>query len=130
MFLFIYGLGVEPSPLLLLPFIGLFYQLWKKYADDCGAVSGMSGNGNGSTRRKTAPLPLCSPRIPHDLTWARTRAAAVRRRGLTPGLRHGSLYVPASDIKLRFLCPLLSALISVTLVTGVDLHVLELVSAA
>jgi hypothetical protein len=38
------------------------------------------GRGNRSTRRKPAPMPLCAPQIPHDLTWARTRAAAVGSR--------------------------------------------------
>jgi hypothetical protein len=38
---------------------------------------------NRSTRRKPAPAPLCPPQIPHDLTWARTRAAAVGSRWLT-----------------------------------------------
>jgi hypothetical protein len=50
----------------------------------CGAVGGMRiGRGNQSTRRKTAPVPLCRPQIPHYLTWSRTRAAAVESRGLT-----------------------------------------------
>jgi hypothetical protein len=35
------------------------------------------GRGNRSTRRKPAPVPLWPPQIPHYLTWARTRAAAV-----------------------------------------------------
>jgi hypothetical protein len=34
-------------------------------------------------RRKPAPVPLCPPQIPHDLTQARTRAAAVGSRRLT-----------------------------------------------
>jgi hypothetical protein len=41
------------------------------------------GRGNRSTQRKPAPVPLCPPQIPHDLTWARTRAAAVGSRRLT-----------------------------------------------
>jgi hypothetical protein len=41
------------------------------------------GWGNRSTRRKPTPVPLCSPQIPHDLTWARNRAAAVGSRRLT-----------------------------------------------
>jgi hypothetical protein len=41
------------------------------------------GRGNWSTRRKHAPVPLCPPQIPHDLTWARTRTAAVESRRLT-----------------------------------------------
>jgi hypothetical protein len=38
---------------------------------------------NRSTRRKPAPVPLCPPQIPYDLTWARTQAAAVGSRRLT-----------------------------------------------
>jgi hypothetical protein len=45
--------------------------------DECGAAGGMIGKGNRSTRRKPAPFPLGPPQIPHDLTWARNRAAAV-----------------------------------------------------
>jgi hypothetical protein len=34
-----------------------------------GELAGMMiGRGNRSTRRKPAPVPLCPPRIPHDLT--------------------------------------------------------------
>jgi hypothetical protein len=51
---------------------------------ECGAVGGMRiGRGSRSTWRKTAPVPLCPPQIPHDLTRARTRAAAVGIRWLT-----------------------------------------------
>jgi hypothetical protein len=41
------------------------------------------GRRNRSTRRKLAPVPLCQQQIPHELTWARTRAAAVGSRRLT-----------------------------------------------
>jgi hypothetical protein len=34
-------------------------------------------HGNRSTQRKPALVPLCPPQIPHDLTWAWTRSAAV-----------------------------------------------------
>jgi hypothetical protein len=52
--------------------------------DECGAVGGMKiGRGSRSTRRKPALVPLCPPQIPHDHTWARTRAAAVGNRRLT-----------------------------------------------
>jgi hypothetical protein len=45
---------------------------------DDGEFGGMKfGKGNRSTRRKPAPAPLCPPQISHDLTRARTRAAAV-----------------------------------------------------
>jgi hypothetical protein len=60
--------------------------------DDCGAVGGMRiGRGNRSTRRKPAPVPLCPLQIPHDLTWARTRAAAVGSRA-TNRLSYGTAY--------------------------------------
>jgi hypothetical protein len=35
---------------------------------DDGEIGGMIGKGNRSTRRKPAPVPLCSPQILHDLT--------------------------------------------------------------
>jgi hypothetical protein len=51
--------------------------------DECGAVGGtIIGRGNRSTRRKLAPVPLCPPKIPHDLTWVRNRAIAVGSRRL------------------------------------------------
>jgi hypothetical protein len=53
--------------------------------DDCGAIGGMKiGRGNRSTRSKPAPVPLSPPQIPHDLTRARARAAAVGSRRLAP----------------------------------------------
>jgi hypothetical protein len=56
----------------------LLYQPKMMMDDDkCGPVSGMLGKGNLSAQRKPASVPLCPPQIPHDLTWARTRAAAV-----------------------------------------------------
>jgi hypothetical protein len=52
--------------------------------DECGAVRGMRiYRGNQGTRRKPAPVPLCLPQIPHDLTWARSRDAAMTSRRLT-----------------------------------------------
>jgi hypothetical protein len=45
--------------------------------DECSAIGGMLGTRNTSTLRKPAPVPLCPPQIPHDLTRARTQAAAV-----------------------------------------------------
>jgi hypothetical protein len=39
--------------------------------DECGAIGGMIGRGN---RR---------PQIPHDMTWARTRAVTMGSRRLT-----------------------------------------------
>jgi hypothetical protein len=58
------------------PLFGLLYQ--PRMIHECGAVGEMRiGKGNRSTRRKPVSVPLCPPQIPHDLTWYRTRAAAV-----------------------------------------------------
>jgi hypothetical protein len=66
------------------PLFNLLYQPQMIDDDECGAVGGMIiGRGNRSTRRKPAPVPLCPPQIPHDLTWARTRAVAVGSQRLT-----------------------------------------------
>jgi hypothetical protein len=48
----------------------------------------MIGKGNRSTRRKTAPVPLCPPQNPHAAR-TRTRAAMVGSQRLTAELRHG-----------------------------------------
>jgi hypothetical protein len=51
---------------------------------DCGAIGGMKiGRENRSTWRKPAPVPLCAAQMPHDMTRARTRPAAVRTQPLT-----------------------------------------------
>jgi hypothetical protein len=47
--------------------------------DECGAIGRMLGSRNQSIRRKPAPVPLCSPQIPHDPT----RAAAMGSQRLT-----------------------------------------------
>jgi hypothetical protein len=52
--------------------------------DEFGTVGGLRiGRGNRSTRRKPTPMPSCPPQIPHDLTWAQARAAALGNRRLT-----------------------------------------------
>jgi hypothetical protein len=64
--------------------------------DECGAVSAMRiGRGNLSTRRKPAPVLLCPPQIPHDLTRARTLTTAVRSRRLIVWdmTRHSSIWL-------------------------------------
>jgi hypothetical protein len=63
--------------------------------DECGAVGGMKiGRGNRNTRRKPAQVQLCPPQILHDLTWDRTRAAAVGSRRLTAlDVARPSIYV-------------------------------------
>jgi hypothetical protein len=51
---------------------------------DCGIIGGMKiGRGNWSTQRKPAPVPLCPPQIPHDLTQAWTQATTVGSQQLT-----------------------------------------------
>jgi hypothetical protein len=36
-----------------------YWPILSALDDDCGAVELMNGRGNRSTRRKTAPVPLC-----------------------------------------------------------------------
>jgi hypothetical protein len=75
-FLNFHGVGWDWVHLIRRPIIGLMYQL--PMIDDYGAFGGMRiGRGNRSTRRIPAPVQLCQPQIPHDLTWDRTRVAAV-----------------------------------------------------
>jgi hypothetical protein len=58
---------------------GLLYQSRMIGDGDCGEIDGMEiGRGNRSTRRKSAPAPLCPPKSPHDLG-----------PGLSPGRRGG-----------------------------------------
>jgi hypothetical protein len=76
--------GVRLSPLGTSATVGLLYQPRMIDDDYYGAVGGMRiGRGNRSTRRKPAPVPLCPPQIPHELTWDRTRAATVGSQRLT-----------------------------------------------
>jgi hypothetical protein len=75
--------GVRLIPLGTAATVGLLYQPQMIDDDDCGAIGGMKiDRGNRSTRRKSAPAPLCPPQIPHVLTRARSRAAAVGSRRL------------------------------------------------
>jgi hypothetical protein len=65
----------------LRPLFGLFYE--PRVVDDCRAVGGIIiGTRNRTTPKKPAPMLLCPPQIIHDLTWDRTRAAAVGSRRL------------------------------------------------
>jgi hypothetical protein len=48
--------------------------------DECGAVGGMrNGRGNRSTGRKPAPVPICTPHIPHNLRPNTGPAVGIRR---------------------------------------------------
>jgi hypothetical protein len=77
------------------PLVGLLYQRRTMDNDECEAVGGMIGRGNRRTRRKPAPMPLCSPQIPH-YNWNGTRTAMVESWRLTawamaqPGLVIGN----------------------------------------
>jgi hypothetical protein len=74
---------VRLSPLGTAATSGLLYQPQMIDDGDCGAISGMKiGRGN-CTWRKPAPVPLCSPQIPHDLTQAQTQATMVGSQWLT-----------------------------------------------
>jgi hypothetical protein len=75
---------VRLSPLGTAAATGLLYLPRMIDDGDCGATDGMkNGRGNRGTRRKPAPVPLCPPQIPHDLTRVRTRAAAAGSQRLT-----------------------------------------------
>jgi hypothetical protein len=62
---------------------GLLYQTrMMMHDDECGTVGGMIGREARSSRKKPAPVSLCPPQIPHNLTRVRSRAAAVRSQPL------------------------------------------------
>jgi hypothetical protein len=66
------------------PIFGLLYQPRMMDDDECGVVGGMRiGRGKPKYSEKSCPVPLCPPQIPHDLTWDRSRAAAVGNQRLT-----------------------------------------------
>jgi hypothetical protein len=78
------GVGWEWGHLVCRSLFGLLCQLPFIGDEECGAVCGKSiVRGNRSTRRKPTPMTLCSPQMPHDLTWARTQAVTFGSRRLT-----------------------------------------------
>jgi hypothetical protein len=92
-FFLVFSDGWDWIHLVRRPPFGLLYQ--PRIDDEWGVVGGMIiGRGNRSTRRKTTPVPLCPPQIPHDLTWDRTRAAAVGSRRLTAWAMARPFYDP------------------------------------
>jgi hypothetical protein len=94
--------GVRLSPLGTAATIDLLYQPRMIDDDEIGVIGGMKiGRGNRSTRRKPAPMPLCPPQIPHDLTWGRTRAAAVGNQRLTAWAMARPEFVIVSSIYLE-----------------------------
>jgi hypothetical protein len=76
--------GVGLSPLGTAATTDLLYQPLMIHDGDCGTIGGMRiGKETEVLKRKSAPLPLCPPQIPHDLSRAQTRAATVGRQQLT-----------------------------------------------
>jgi hypothetical protein len=76
--------GVRLSPLGTEAITGVLYQPQMIADGECDAISGMKiSRGNRSTQRKHASVLLCPPQIPHELTRARTRSAAVGSQRLT-----------------------------------------------
>jgi hypothetical protein len=70
--------GVGLSPLVTAATTSLLYQPQMIHDGDCGEIGGIKiGRGNRSTWRKPATVALCPPQIPHYLTRAQNRAAAV-----------------------------------------------------
>jgi hypothetical protein len=63
-FLFIYGAGVEPSPLILLPLIGLLYQPWMIDGGHCGAVRMNEWQGKPKYSARTCPRAALSTTDP------------------------------------------------------------------
>jgi hypothetical protein len=47
---------------------------------DDGEIGGMNGRGNQSTRRKTAPVPLCPTQTPHACPDTNPAAAVGSQR--------------------------------------------------
>jgi hypothetical protein len=80
--MYYYFSRVRLSPLGTAATTGLLHQSQMIDDGDCGAIGGLKiGRDNRNTRRKPAPVPLCPPEIPNDLT--RNWAAAVESRRLT-----------------------------------------------
>jgi hypothetical protein len=80
-FFFVSWGGVDWVHLVRRPLIGLLYQ--PRMIDEYWVFGGIKiGRGNLSIQRKPAPVPFCSPQIPHDLTWYRTWSATVGSRRL------------------------------------------------
>jgi hypothetical protein len=83
-FIILSGVRLRLSPLGTATTTELLYQPQMMDGGDCGTIIGMRiGRGNRSTRRKPAPVPHFPPQIPHDLTRAQTRPAAVGSQRLT-----------------------------------------------
>jgi hypothetical protein len=62
---------------------GLYYQPRVMVDDECRVIGGMICRGKRNTWRKPAPVPLCPPQIPHDLTWTQKPSRGNRSTNQT-----------------------------------------------
>jgi hypothetical protein len=93
------GVGWDWVHLVRRPLTGPLYQ--PRMIDDWMWSSRCNENWQEKPKYSEKPCPsaLCPPQIPHDLTWARTRAAVVKKPE-TKSLSYGTdVYHP-----LLFLC--------------------------
>jgi hypothetical protein len=65
---------------------------------DCGAFG---CRGNRRTRETASPVPLSPTQIPHDLTQARTRAAAVGSLSYGMALHGGQVTTSAGVLNMQ-----------------------------
>jgi hypothetical protein len=86
--------GVRLSALGTSATVGLLYQP-RMIDDDYGAVGGMIGRGNQSTRRKPAPVPLCPPQIPRPVLGSNPGLRSGKP--VTNGLSYGTAPLPLLD---------------------------------
>jgi hypothetical protein len=95
---FIYGAGVEPSPLLLPPFIDLLYQPCMIDCDDCGAITGMNEcQGKPKYSEEICPNAALSTT---DHKWIDWGSNPCRRGGKPATFSTPSLYEVCSVVKL------------------------------
>jgi hypothetical protein len=72
--------------------VSRLYSVDDGMIDEHGAAGGMrTGKGNWSTWRKSVPVPLHSPKILHDLTLDRTRAASCWKPTTSEPLKYNDI---------------------------------------
>jgi hypothetical protein len=71
------GVGWDWFHMVRQPLFDLLYQPRMVNDDERGAVGGLIGRGNRSTRREPTSLPLWPPQILRDVIWTRTWPALV-----------------------------------------------------
>jgi hypothetical protein len=77
------GAGVEPSPLLLRPLIGLLYKPWITDGDNCGEISGMNERQGQSKYSEKTLSQYLSVHHRYHVTWHGSNPD--RRGGKTAG---------------------------------------------